>query len=135
MDQLTATRHAERIRELDQSWMEAVARRDLDGMMAIYGPEAQELLPGQPGIVGREAIRAFYRTVLDTFPRLRHSFDLQEITISEAGDLAVVRGTYRFTPDADIPDEIDVGKFVGVWIYYEGDWRLQINISNPDEAE
>ncbi|HET8712301.1 MAG TPA: nuclear transport factor 2 family protein [Gemmatimonadales bacterium] len=135
MDQLTATRHAERIRELEQSWMDAVARRDLGAMMAIYAPEAQELIPGQPGIVGREAIRAFYDSVLEAFPRLRHSFDLQEITISEAGDLAVVRGTYRFTPDADIPDEIEIGKFVGVWIYSEGDWRLQINISNPDEAE
>jgi hypothetical protein len=27
------------------------------GVMAIYAPEAQEFLPGNPGIVRREAIR------------------------------------------------------------------------------
>jgi uncharacterized protein (TIGR02246 family) len=134
MDQLTATRHAERIRELNESWTDAVARRALDEMMTVYAPEAQELVPGQPAIVGREAIRAYYRGVLDELPRLRHFFDQQEITISEAGDLAVASGTYRVTPDADLPDDIVTGKVVGVWVYYEGDWRLQINISNSDDA-
>jgi len=134
MDQLTATRHAERIRELEEAWCVAVAQRDLDGMMEIYAPDAYELLPGQAALTGREAIRDFYRGVLDQFPRLRHSFDLQEITIAESADLAVVRGTYRFTPDADVPDVVEVGKFVGAWIFFEGDWRLEVNISNTDEA-
>lgn len=135
MDQATASRHAERIRALDESWCVAAAQRDLDAMMAIYAPEAQELLPGQPPIVGRDAIRDFYRGVLDDFPRLEQHIDMHEITIAESGDLAVVRGSYRFTPDREEPDVVEAGKFVTVWVYAEGDWRLQVNISNSDDGE
>lgn len=133
MDQLTATRHADRIRELDESWLAAAARRDLDGMIAIYAPEAQELQPGIAPIVGRDAIREFYRALIERLPRFQHTFTMDEVTIAESGDLAIVRGSYRFTADERVPDEVDVGKFVGVWVYHAGDWRLQINISNSDE--
>jgi uncharacterized protein (TIGR02246 family) len=133
MDQLAATRHADRIRELDEEWLAAIRRRDLAGMLAIYAPDAQELPPGRPALVGRDAIREFYRALLERFPRFEHRFTMDEVTIAESGDLAVVRGSYRFTFDDSRPDDADAGKFVGVWIYHSGDWRLQINISNSDE--
>lgn len=132
MDQLTASRHADRIRELDDGWLEAAARRDLDGMMAIYAPEAQELLPGLPPIVGREAIRKFYSALIERLPHFQHAFAMDEVTIAESGDLAIVRGSYRFVPDGNHPDQAEVGKFVAVWLFAAGDWKLQINISNSD---
>ena len=130
MDQLTAGRHVERIRALDDSWLEAARRCDLDGMMAIYAPEATELLPGHPPLLGRDAIRDFYRGWLEGHPLLDASLTMDEVTIAESGDLAVVRGTYRFMFDSAKPDGTDAGKFVGVWIFTAGDWRLMINISN-----
>jgi ketosteroid isomerase-like protein len=60
------------------------------------------------------------------------SFEAEEITVGEAGDLAAVRGSYRFTPDTLQPAQVQTGKFVGVWHRREGDWRLVINISNGD---
>ena len=132
MDQLAASRHADRIRELDEGWLLAASRRDLDGMMAIYGPEAHELQPGLPPIIGRDAIREFYLELIERFPRFRHAFTMDEVTIAESGDLAIVRGTYRFVPDENAPDQMDTGKFVGVWVFSSGDWKLQINISNSD---
>lgn len=132
MDQLTASRHVERIRELDESWLAATRRRDLDGMMAIYAPDAQELLPGLPAVGGRDAIREFYRQLIASLPRFDYAFAIDEVTIAESADLAVARGSYRFTYDDAKPDEVDVGKFVGVWVFHSGDWRLQLNISNSD---
>lgn len=132
MDQLAASRHADRIRELDEGWLQAASRRDLDGMMAIYAPEAHELQPGLPPIIGRDAIREFYLELIERFPRFRHAFTMDEVTIAESGDLAIVRGTYRFLPDESRPDQMDSGKFVGVWVFSSGDWKLQINISNSD---
>lgn len=132
MDQLAASRHADRIRELDEEWLQAASRRDLDGMMAIYAPEAHELQPGLPPIIGRDAIREFYLELIERFPRFRHAFTMDEVTIAESGDLAIVRGTYRFVPDESSPDQMDSGKFVGVWVFSSGDWKLQINISNSD---
>lgn len=121
---------ADRIRELDERWKAAAARRDLEGMMSIYAPDARELLPGMPAIVGRGAIREFYGRVIEEHPRFAHEFEMEEIIVAGSGDLAVVRGTYRFTPDSLRPDELQTGKFVGVWRKSGGDWRLQMNISN-----
>ena len=67
-------------------------------------------------------------------PRFTHHFDAQEITVGAAGDLAVVEGRYRFTPDTQLPGQVQSGKFVGVWRRRGGDWRLMINISNSDPA-
>jgi uncharacterized protein (TIGR02246 family) len=132
MDQISATRHADRIRELNESWLAAARRRDLDGMMAIYTPEAQELMPGQPAFVDREAIREQYRQLIETSPHFHHTFALDEVTIAVSGDLAVVRGSYRFLFDEHAPERVDVGKLVSVWVYLAGDWRLQLIISNSD---
>ena len=132
MDQLAVSRHVERIRELADSWVAAARLRDLDGMMAISAPEAEELLPGQPPLVGRDAIREYYRGLLQDFPRAGHAFTMEEVMIAESGDLAVVRGAYRFTFDEQQPDDVEVGKFVGVWVFSSGDWRLQIEISNTN---
>lgn len=121
-----------RIRHLDETWAAAAARRDLDAMMAIYATDAQELLPGSPPIVGHEAIRHFYRDLFEQLPRLAHHFEPEAITVAQSRDLAVVRGHYRFTPDTLHPEQVQVGKFVGVWGRQRGEWRLLINISNSD---
>ena len=125
--------HAAHIRALDEAWKTAAAQRDLDGMMAIYAPDAQELLPDLPAIVGRGAIREFYRGIIEELPRFAHEFKASEIVVAESGDLAVVRGTYRFTADTLRPAEVQIGKFVGVWRRRDGDWQLQMNISNSDQ--
>src|ERR1041384_375083 len=77
-------------------------------------------------------MREFYRGLLARYPRLDPSFSMDEVTIAESGDLAVVRGSYRVTMDRSQPDTVAVGKCVGVWIFTGGDWRLMINISNRD---
>ncbi len=123
----------DRIRAADASWLAAAARRDLDGMMGIYAPDAQELLPDMPALVGRDTIRAFYRGLIEQLPRFAHEFTLDDITVAASGDLAVVRGSYRFTPDTLEPHHGRVGKYVGVWRYRDDAWRLCINISNGNE--
>jgi uncharacterized protein (TIGR02246 family) len=115
--------------------VDAAGRRDLDGMMAIYAPDAQELLPDMQPITGRDAIRAFYQNLIEAMPRFAHQFEPQEIVVAQSGDLAVVRGSYRFTADTSHPEAIQTGKFVGIWRHRDGDWRLQKNISNADPSE
>lgn len=122
--------HAARIRGLDESWKAAAARRDLDGMLAIYADDAQELLPGLAPIVGREAIRKFYGRVLEQLPRCVYAFEAHETVVAQSADLAVVRGSYHFTPDERWPENAQTGKFIGVWRRRDGDWRLQFNMSN-----
>jgi uncharacterized protein (TIGR02246 family) len=124
--------HAARIRALDEGWAAAAKRRDLDGMLAIYAPDAQELLPQMAPLVGREAIRSFYEGLLNQFPRFAHHFEPEEITVAASGDLAVARGWYAFTPDTHSPKVVQRGKFIGVWCRNGDDWLLRYNIANPD---
>ena len=91
------------------------------------------MLPDLPPIVGRAAIREFYRGIIEELPRFAHEFEASEIIVAQSGDLAVVRGSYRFTADTLSPAEVQVGKFVGVWCRRDGDWRLLMNISNSDQ--
>ncbi len=118
------------IRALNDRWLAAAARRDLEGMMAVYAPDARELLPDMPPLMGRDAIGGFYRAVIDGFPRFAHDFTPEAFTVAGSGDLAVVRGSYRFTPDTLEPQRVQVGKYVSVWRRRAGEWRLFINISN-----
>jgi len=133
MNSTNRDQHIEQIRVLDEAWKESAAQRDLEGMIAIYAPDAQELLPDMLPIVGRDAIREFYRGLIEAFPRFAHKFEAHEIIVAESGDLAVVRGSYRFTADTLLPAEVQTGKFVGIWRRRGGDWRLQMNISNSDQ--
>ncbi|GJM36141.1 MAG: hypothetical protein DHS20C18_51420 [Saprospiraceae bacterium] len=132
MNPTSQDQHIKQILALDETWKKAASRHDLDGMLAIYAPDAQELLPDMPPIVGREAIREFYADLIRQFLRFTHQFDAQKVIVAESGDLAVVRGTYKFTADTLRPEEIQTGKFVGVWQYQNGDWRLMMNISNSN---
>ncbi len=100
--------------------------------MSIYAADAQELLPGVPAIEGRERTRDFYQSLFEQLPRMAHRFEPEAIIVAGSGDLAVVRGWYRFTGDTLRPEDVQVGKFVGVWRRDGGEWRLMMNISNSD---
>jgi len=70
----TADNAAAHIRSLNESWLAAATRRDLAGMMAVYSPDAQELLPDMLPLVGRDSIRAFYQSLIERLPRFAHHF-------------------------------------------------------------
>lgn len=129
---ITPEEHKRRILVLDKAWKSAASDYNLDGMMAIYSEDAREILPGMPVLQGIKDIREFYRGLIKNNPRFSNEFDAQEIIISESGDLAVIRGNFKFMADKELPDEIQTGKYVGVWKNEDGDWRLKINISNSD---
>jgi ketosteroid isomerase-like protein len=73
--------------------------------------------------------------LIDEFPRFKHEVDSQEIMVATSGDVAIVRGAYRFEADSLKTSEMQRGKFVGVWVNIDQDWRLRINISNNDGSE
>ena len=101
-------------------------------MMTIYALDARAMLPGMPAVVGRDSIEALFRAVHARYPRFVHRFEPETIDVAASGDLAVVRGGYRFTPDSLLLDAQDVGRLVGVWRRERGAGRLALDISNSD---
>lgn len=95
---------------------------DLDGLLALYEPNAK--LAPQPGqeVQGREAIR----TALQGFLALNPRMDLTTRYVLEAGDMAVLSGQWKLTGTGPDGSAVEMGgKSVevlrrqpdGTWLY------------------
>jgi len=68
-----------------ESYVVCVNGRDLDGLAALFAPDARVLAAGGQRVVGRDAIRRFYEeTVLPGQP------DVQCVRFVEQGDTCVM---------------------------------------------
>lgn len=66
-----------------------MAAGDIEGLLALYLPDALIQGPGQPPIVGTAAIRAFWLARFEQY-HLEIEPEVQEVTMF--GDIVVVRG-------------------------------------------
>lgn len=71
----------------------AFAEADLDSAMQLFTDDAIILQEGGPDIVGKDAIRAAYAGMLESF---HVATDLTTESVEISGDLAVEHGTYTF---------------------------------------
>ena len=119
------------IRELDRQWQAAVDARDLEACLSFYAPNAVEMQPNAPAIVGLPAIRAWFQSGL-LQPGISNVFAPDTIEISASGDLAYDRGTYRFAMETPGGRVEDVGKYLMIWKKIGGQWKVIVDISNSD---
>src|SRR4051812_24339383 len=67
--------------------------RDLDGLMALYAPDAPPVLPGGPVLTGTAAIREAYAGLIEMGGRMT----IRSRYAIEAGDLAVLSNEWSYT--------------------------------------
>lgn len=119
------------IAESNRKWLAAVEAKDIEACVSFYAPDAVEMQPGMPALVGREAIREWFEAWLpDT--SVSNAFFPERTEVAASGDVAYDRGTYRFTgstPDGPIED---VGKYLVIWKKIDGDWKVVASTSNSD---
>lgn len=79
--------------ELDHRFAEALNAHDLDGLVALYEPQAT--LTPQPGtqVTGTAAIRAALAGFLPAKPRIT----IAPRVVAQTGDLALITGTWQMT--------------------------------------
>jgi ketosteroid isomerase-like protein len=110
---------------------QAVAARDADRVAAHFADHARLHVANMPPVEGREAIRRFYENM---FRFLAASVASPETAhVSASGDLAYTTGgtSNRFRA-ADGTVEY-AGKYVLVWIRYEGDWQVALYAISSNE--
>ncbi len=125
---------AARIRALEQQSFADVAARRMDAVTALYARDAQMLRANAPTVHGHDSIAAVFRGMTDQWPNFRNEFRADSVMVAKSGDVAVVTGMYRFTPDTTHPAAFDVGKYLGVWRREDGDWRIALDMTNSDGA-
>ena len=128
---VSGTQSTENVRELiDRNNASAVrwyATGDVDSLVSIFAVDAWQMPPNSPPLVGREAIRGFWREAVKWG---KWEFTLQAQDISVSGQMAVERGKYslRFTAGPDAPPGMasfqDRGNYLVHWRHEsDGQWR------------
>jgi beta-lactamase regulating signal transducer with metallopeptidase domain/ketosteroid isomerase-like protein len=114
--------------------------RQLDALMSFYAPDMIDMPPGEPAIVGAEAMQKTYPPLFASGLQLR-SFKLPLYKVVACGDLIYMGGLYSFTMGAPDGSNTNVDSRCGLLILQrqkDGSLKLKLEaynrVSNPDQA-
>src|SRR5712691_3916322 len=103
------------------------AAGDIDSVAAIFAEDAVQMPPNSPPLVGRAAIRQFWRQAVEWG---KWEFTLQAVDVSVSGPMAVERGKYalKFSAGPAAPPGmnsfVDHGSYLVHWRHEpDGRWR------------
>lgn len=117
------------IRRLDEQWLAAAQKKDVEAAVAFYAPEATAMWPDAPAAKGTDAIRKAW-TDLMKIPNMQLTFTPEHIEISQAGDFATDIG--RASAEMDMPQGHvkEEAKYLVVWKKVNGAWKAQYDMFN-----
>jgi ketosteroid isomerase-like protein len=109
-----------------------------DSAAMNYAEDATIMLPSEPPVQGRAAIRAKIAEFMDYGT---WQFSVATTRVDASGPIAVEQGTYveGLTPGPHAPPGIaamfpDTGKYITVWKKVNGTWLIFADISNSNRA-
>lgn len=104
-------------------------KRNYEALDDIYTSGARILPPGAPMITGRNAIRNFWSTMIQSANAT--SAMLESIDVMPAGDGAVEIGRAVLTvqPEGQATSQVEV-KYVVYWQQERGRWKWHVDIWN-----
>ena len=133
VDVATATRDLLRT---DRAWATlAAANGPVDSVVAYWTSDARVILPGQPVVVGADAIRQMIAATR-AIPGFHISWTPDSAVVSPSGDFGYTYGTNRITaPDSTGTLHTAEGRYITVWRKEpDGLWRCSVDISNEGPA-
>ena len=111
------------IAEVTQKWIEGMSRHDLDGVVALYDPEAALWGTRSPTLRDNPAKVREYFKLLDTVPPTYKAV-LGEQRIRVYDHIAINTGTYTFSEMRDGKEIIRPARFSFVYRYANGRWLI-----------
>ena len=123
--------HEQAIRTVIAGWLDQIRKRDAAAIAQNYTENGVLMPPGAPLAEGRPAIEQAWRGMMET-PGFELTFEPTTIIVSSAGDMAMDRGTYRFSSSGPEGRVTDTGKYVVVWRNVGGQWKAAADIFNSD---
>jgi uncharacterized protein (TIGR02246 family) len=128
----TPAEHAA-IRRVSDEWARRFKAGDLDGIMTLYEPDAIVMSQGRPRVVGREAIRKSFESLLRAENRAIR-IAIEEIGVGRLHAWASVLAVIAYRQADGSPREYASRTFI---VYKRGDggtWRIYRDMDNatPD---
>jgi ketosteroid isomerase-like protein len=122
--------------ETDRAWARlAEADAPVDSVVAYWTADARVILPGQPVLVGTEAIRQMVAGTR-AIPGFRITWTPDSAAVSPGGDFGYTWGTNEISePDSAGTLVTMKGRYITVWRKEsDGRWRCSADISNEGPA-
>ena len=119
------------IRAQVDRWLQLVKAKDAAAIAALYTEDGAVMPPNAPIGKGRAAIQQTWASIMQT-PGFDLTFAPEQIIVSSSGDMALDRGTYKFTVAPNGTAKTDTGKYVVVWRKVGSEWKAAADIFNSD---
>ncbi len=113
--------------ELHQRWVDGVNRGDLDGLVALYEPEAAFVVRPGETVAGLVAVREATAGLLALRPRAT----LDPLYVVRAGDLALLISRWRLTGTGPDGAAVDIGGQTSDVARRQADGSWLFAIDNP----
>lgn len=116
------------VMDLDREWSARAGQGDVSWIANLHAQDARTLPPNAEPVVGREAIRSFWRDLSST-EGLSLSWQPDGARVSDGADMAYSWGSYTMR----LPDGAeDRGKYLAVWVREAGDWKVAADMFNSN---
>ena len=113
------------ISSANENFMTAFSQGDAAGVAALYTENGQVLPPNSEFVTGKEAIQAFWQTIIDMGIK---EINLEIIEVDGHGNTAIEISKYTLRGDGE--QVIDKGKYIVIWKKENGQWKLHRDIFN-----
>ena len=123
------------IRRTDADWLAAAASHDLNRVLPFWADDATILAPGNPPIVGKEAVRKYVTEAFAT-PGFSITWKTEKVEVSQSGDLAYSTGTDWISLNGpDGRSLTEENRSVAIWKKQaDGSWRCVVDAMSPAES-
>jgi uncharacterized protein (TIGR02246 family) len=134
-DKVDTASEAEMLMATSREWSRVSSTQDVDAILRYFAEDAVIMLPGQPTVRGKAAIRDYLERT-SKIPGFKIRWEPLEAKISLSGDMGYLIERTQVTMNG--PDGQPVTerlKALSVWRKQpDGSWKAAIDISNPDPA-
>ena len=130
----TRAADAQAIRDVEKSWEQAFATKDVDKIAVVYADDASAFLPNMPVITGVPAIKAALKAMVDD-KNFAITFASTKVEVAKSSDLAYSQGAYSMTmTDPKTKKAVtEKGKYVTAFKKQaDGSWKAAADILNGD---
>lgn len=125
MSALETTESHESIARTNENFMRTYKAGDRPGMAGFYTKDAQILPPNENIVTGEEAIRDFYKDMMDMGIK---EVVLRTIEFEPIGETAVEVADYKLYGEGSA--ELDYGKCIIIWKKEHGEWKMHRDMYN-----
>lgn len=116
---------------LDRQFAAAIDRGDAAAAAGLYTEDARFLPPNSDAVVGRDAIQAFIRRMIESGA---HDFQFMQAEVHVMGEIAYDRGEIQSSVQPEKGEPMtSKSKYLCIWTRENGEWKIDVCIFNSSE--